>query len=117
MSLPHCVSGGESDACADFLFLHTTTIWYNNDDDNNNDDNDNNHDQSLPEGQLVHVRACFLLDVAGRLASRDVRVRPNLQNPLRIRRPYCTILDESTFLSSAATLNTPEGTKHLSTLH
>ena len=112
MSLPHCVSGGESDACADFLFPHTTTIWYNNDDDDNNND-----DQSLPDGRLVHVCACCLLDVAGRLASRDVRVRPNLQNPLQIRRPYCTILDESTFLSSAATLNTSEGTKHLSTLH
>jgi hypothetical protein len=57
----------------------------------------------------------FLLDVAGRLAARDVPVRPNLQNLLRIGRPYCTILDESMFLSSAASLNTSEGMKHLST--
>jgi hypothetical protein len=71
--------------------------------------------QSLPDGRLVHVRARFLLDVAGRLAARDVRVRPNLQNLLRIGRPYCTILNESTFLSSAASLNTSEGMKHLST--
>jgi hypothetical protein len=40
---------------------------------------------------------------------------PNLQNPLLIGRPYCTILDLSTFLSSAAFFNTSEGTKHLST--
>ena len=45
MSLPHCVSGGESDACANLLFPHTTTIWYDNDDDDD-DDNDDDDDEA-----------------------------------------------------------------------
>ena len=54
MSLPHCVSGGGSDACADLLFPHNTTIWYDNDDDDNNGNDDEVSFWSLSPTAFAH---------------------------------------------------------------
>jgi hypothetical protein len=54
MSLPHCVSGGGSDACADLLFPHNTTIWYDNDDDDNTGDDDEVSFLSLSPTAFAH---------------------------------------------------------------
>ena len=141
MSPPHCVSGGESDACADLLFPHTTTIWYDDDDDDEASfwslsptafacetmppipsppptistvGRSDSPNRSRMADLSMSARASFWTSPAASPPATS-ESDPNLQNPLRIGRPYCTILDESTFLSSAASLNTSEGTKHLST--
>ena len=140
MSPPHCVWGGESDACADLLFPHTTTIWYDEDDDDasfwslsptavacetmppipsppptiSTVGRSDSPNRSRMADFSMSARASTLPSPSASTPGAS-ESDPNLQNPLRIGRPYCTILEASTFLSSAASLNTSEGTKHLST--